>query len=196
MKQGLLRVSCLLGLLCALAGGVRACECRSIYHQPITKVEIERAVQDSKDYNGKPYKAVVFAGTVVGEPQVPTIRGGIRVRITTLRVSKMWKGPAQRFLELTDDKAIGGCEYSYDTGKEYLVYAENQAGTITTDTCTPTKPLTEAKADLTFLGAPVYEPNPLPLLLAAIGATLALGAGGLCWWRKRSAMTQRSIIEV
>ena len=38
----------------------------------------------------------------------------------------------------------------------YLVYAQNGIGSLSTNTCTRTKPLVDARGDLDELGAPLY----------------------------------------
>ena len=65
-------------------------------------------------------------------------------------VSEVWKGPKQRTVEVTTGADSGmGCGYSFEDGREYLVYAGKG---ISVDLCRETKPLAKARADLAVLG--------------------------------------------
>lgn len=177
MKEALGRCALLVVLLCALAGRVGASGPGCGY----SKDEVLEAIKDDKGYtdeDGKAavFKTVVFSGTA--------LKGSTGQHIT-FRVLQLWKGKPQRYITIFPD----WFEYDFKPGQKYLVYARNHAGRNTLDECTQTKPLVEAKEDLAILeehfGPPVYAPNPLPLLLAAIGTTLTLG-GGYYWRHKRS----------
>jgi hypothetical protein len=173
MEQAFNRLILLIGLLCPLVGDIKASGlgCGTVFSEPIKRTELLAAIDDGQDYNGN-YKALVFSGTA--------LRGRNSSHIT-FRVSQLWKGKPQRYITLPPDP--NDFRYPFQIGQNYLVYAHKYAEHIAADECTPTKPLTEAKADLSFLGPPIFEPNPLPLLLSAIGATLLLG--GFYWRRKR-----------
>jgi hypothetical protein len=175
MKQAFKFLVFLTGLLCALVAGAGASGpgCGTTFSEPITKAEVLEFIKDGKDYKGKDFKALVFSGTALNS-------GGDRQ--VTFRVSQLWKGKPQRYITLPPDP--NDFRYPFQLGHKYLVYAHQYAGYITANECTPTKALSEANADLSILGPPIYEPNPLPLLLSAIGATLAVGIGGFYWRHK------------
>ncbi len=98
----------------------------------------------------------VFAGRVIdvvdeGEmnPEVSRPLLGFKV---TFEVSNVWKGqPNRQFVVRTSDSSAS-CGYSFEKGKEYLVYASNQGSQLETGLCSGTKALAEASRDLAVLG--------------------------------------------
>jgi hypothetical protein len=98
----------------------------------------------------------VFAGRVIdvvdeGEmrPEVSRPLLGFKV---TFEVSTVWKGqPNRQFVVRTSDSSAS-CGYSFEKGKEYLVYASNQGSQLETGLCSGTKPLANARPDLAVLG--------------------------------------------
>lgn len=92
----------------------------------------------------------VFSGRVIG------IFGNI------LLVDKVWKGPTDRVRHLhlvtSCSRLVGGRH------QEYLVYAYLYDGKLTTTPCGRTRPLSEARLDLHFLGKPVATLEPPPPL--------------------------------
>ena len=69
----------------------------------------------------------------------------------TFEVSKVWKGKVDKQQVLLTSESFPGCEYSFEKGKEYLVYASGEELTIQTELCKATKPLANAQADLAVL---------------------------------------------
>ena len=69
----------------------------------------------------------------------------------TFEVSKVWKGKVDKQQVLLTSESFAGCEYSFEKGKEYLVYASGEELTIQTSLCDATKPLANAQADLAVL---------------------------------------------
>jgi hypothetical protein len=66
----------------------------------------------------------------------------------TLRASEVWKGTGRGTLEVD---VLQGCGNPFEEGRGYLVYAYGKQG-LKTDSCTETKPLEKAGADLAVLG--------------------------------------------
>lgn len=86
----------------------------------------------------------------------------------TLRVSEVWKGDVGKTLRVTTSADSGaGCGYPFEEGKEYLVYAGEDASV---SLCSETKPLSSAGADLEALGTGERPKN---------GGTLPDTSGGL-----------------
>ena len=98
----------------------------------------------------------VFAGRVIdvvdeGEmrPEVSRPLLGYKV---TFEVSNVWKGQPNRQFVVRTSGSSASCGYSFEKGKEYLVYASNQGSELETGLCSGTKPLANARPDLAVLG--------------------------------------------
>ncbi len=127
---------CASACTCALEGGSR-------------EEIVEGALSDSE---------AVFSGEVVaveqGKSNFP-IPGNDTV---TLRASEVWKGTGRGTLEVSTPSQGGACGNHFEEGREYLVYAYGKRG-LKTDSCTETKPLEKADADLAVLGDGVQQPK-------------------------------------
>jgi hypothetical protein len=113
----------------------------------------------------------VFSGEVID------IEKGLQVSSVTFRVSKVWKGKLRETRTVSTARYGMSCGYPFKEGKEYLVYTYwGPAGspprpTLMTNACTPTKPLSEADANLRVLGE-VQSPGdeePLPDTSGGVG---------------------------
>ncbi len=86
------------------------------------------------------------------------------------------------------------CGFDFNVGDQYLVYAYDYTGALTTNICLRTAELSQAAADLAYLQSRTTLPvtqaaSPLPVACLA-GAALLLGlvaltAGGLWFARRR-----------
>jgi Tissue inhibitor of metalloproteinase len=92
--------------------------------------------------------AAVFSGTVVSVTQVGNQQ---EVRI---RVESVWKGAKCGEITIYTPLDEAACGFNFQTGLNYLVYAERQQGKLTTNLCTRTKPTALAAEDLAALGEP------------------------------------------
>ncbi|MEX0653685.1 MAG: hypothetical protein WD534_03330 [Phycisphaeraceae bacterium] len=98
----------------------------------------------------------VFSGTVT---QIDDDEG--RRKIVTLEIARIWKWPGQpaRTVEVSTASNSAACGFPFEQGKEYLVYADRageddaEAATFTTNLCTRTTLLADAKQDVEALGA-------------------------------------------
>jgi hypothetical protein len=74
-----------------------------------------------------------FAGKVTGVE-------GERV---TFDVARVWKGPREKALTLS---ATGqpGCTFSFEVGKDYVVFADGAKDALTTNQCVPNRELADA----------------------------------------------------
>ncbi|HEY0074500.1 MAG TPA: hypothetical protein VGB77_10385 [Abditibacteriaceae bacterium] len=145
----------------------------------------EDIVEALKDDSGS--KAIVFAGRVVSIRQVsedsePPGQNYIMNEVSFI-MAKLWKGSPQRFISVRTWPNEASCGYPFKVGKNYLVYARHWKSQNHTNYCSPTKQLAQAKEDLVLLGPPIYTFNFLPLLMAIICSTMAMGA--FCWRRYR-----------
>ena len=120
--------------------------------------------------------STVFAGVVMGIDEPPArpaftttfpfltflVSSGDPVRVT-FDVSAVWKGPAYRQLVVTTARWSASCGYPFQRGMNYLVYASDQDGELTTYLCSRTNTLAQAQADLADLGsgaAPTLDQAP------------------------------------
>jgi len=69
------------------------------------------------------------------------------VRIT-FDVTKVYKGPEGKTLNLTTETSSATCGYPFKVDSEYFVYANGEEGQLSTDICTKTKLLSKAQEDL------------------------------------------------
>ncbi|MFO7167239.1 MAG: hypothetical protein DIU80_004350 [Chloroflexota bacterium] len=146
----------------------------------------------------------VFAGRVVRlrqpGPQValtstfPFFTYGVPAHAplhVTLEVSQVWRGPSQRTTDLYTARFAAGCGFLFVLGREYLVYAvENAREQLVTYRCSRTSELGDAGEDLAFLGPGIRPAAGSPpsavwgWALWGAGACVAAAAlAGL--WRRR-----------
>jgi hypothetical protein len=122
-----------------------ACTCGSAYSQGQKEIVESELSSSEAVFVGK----VVDFGKSTSSSREMTIIGGAST--ATLRVSEVWKGPERETLEVSTSSQEGACGYPFEEGREYLVYAYGGQG-LETDSCSQTKPLSEAGADLAVLG--------------------------------------------
>jgi hypothetical protein len=99
----------------------------------------------------------VFAGEVVeiDRPSLP-IKSSIDPVTVTFRTSESWKGPEGGMLKVRTPVSGVSCGYKFRSGESYLVYASEafivEGEGLEVSSCSETKPLSEASADLEALG--------------------------------------------
>ena len=114
----------------------------------------------------------VFAGTVVSIDPLPELPGNVRV---TVAVNRVWKGrvaPAESILTVATDNL---CGYPFVAGVEYLVYSRIHTfdccgPQFTANLCDRTRPVSQAKEDLVYLG----DPRPLDAVESSWGRVRSL----------------------
>ncbi len=108
--------------------------------------------------------AVVFSGKVISAKFLPIIKkdtSGNNIKAENLvikfAVDSWWKGKSKNEITLNTTQfrypdlsyGIGsGCEYAFEIGKRYLVYAVNSKGQLTADECSGTTTIERAKKDI------------------------------------------------
>lgn len=92
--------------------------------------------------------AAVFSGKVL---KTETVNNQLRV---TFEVARTWKGPSERQLVVTTATNGAACGVSFKAKESYLVYcfSTKADGALSTNLCTRTTTLKNAKADLKALG--------------------------------------------
>lgn len=116
---------------------------------------------------------VVFLGRVVSvaTPNKP-IENSSDVTTVTFETSKGWKGDVTQTLTLTTPGSSASCGVSFVQGEEYVVYAQSNEGTLTTNLCSRTNTVANATEDITALGAgqtPVLNSQATPAQLPTTG---------------------------
>jgi hypothetical protein len=122
------------------------------------------------------YSGAVFSGEVV------EVDKGSQESTVTLRVSEVWKGPQQQTIQVGTPSMGAACGYPFKEGQEYLVYADEGKQGLQVNACSPTKPLTEAEANLEVLGAgkkPTVGGEALSDTSGGVSAGALVGVAGL-----------------
>jgi hypothetical protein len=93
----------------------------------------------------------VFIGTVESvAPRLPILGSGRRVRFT---VKTAYRGDLDEDKTLDVSTPFGDCGFDFQTGETYLVFArgDEKGGVVSTDSCSGTRRLSDAAADLAYL---------------------------------------------
>ena len=91
----------------------------------------------------------VFAGRVVSMEVNRNVASSADPVTVEFDVKTVWKGPVERTIHLTTAVFGVSCGYTFAIGVEYLVYSWNGSEV---NLCSRTKPLWEARDDLSELG--------------------------------------------
>lgn len=105
--------------------------------------------------------SAVFSGEVVAiaDPADRQARPFARRRVM-MRVLDVWRGSVGAFVEITTGMGDGDCGYAFLKGSRYLVYAyANDAGELSTGTCSRTSLLSAASEDLDYLKTVLRRPS-------------------------------------
>lgn len=95
----------------------------------------------------------VFTGKVVSTE----VQNGVMISsgdpvTVTFDVSKIWKGSESQTIVITTAREDASCGYTFEKGKEYIVYAYGEENELGTNICTRTNMLANAQEDLQELG--------------------------------------------
>lgn len=108
---------------------------------------------------------VVFTGRVVsiqlGDPLEPGVKSTADPVLIALDVSGYWKGPVSRVITVTTPQSEMSCGFTFQRGRDYLIYAYKAGAGLTTDLCSRTSSVTTARAadDLRTLGVAKVPPK-------------------------------------
>lgn len=138
MRKIILSLFIIVGLCNINTAIVSACSCASPFPSP------QESLKKS---------TVVFAGKVTGMD----IPNGIVIStadpvLVTFDVSEIWKGPDYKTLVVTTARDGVSCGYSFEQGEEYIVYAYGEEDKLSTNICSRTELIANAKEDLQGLG--------------------------------------------
>lgn len=73
-------------------------------------------------------------------------------RTVTIEVERAWKGMDRKTVVITTGSNDGICGYNFQKDRSYLVYADGEDGKLSTNICTRTKGIEQAKMDIEALG--------------------------------------------
>lgn len=98
----------------------------------------------------------VFSGKVIEvdgkqNTQIPLPDSFLNRQIK-FEVSRVWKGNVEKQEVVLTSDSSASCGYSFEKGKEYLVYASEQDGKLQTGLCSGTNLLSQAQENLETLG--------------------------------------------
>lgn len=133
----------------------------------------------------------VFSGKVTQQTPAAGLDGSEAIKVS-FEVGQVWKGQIPQELLLETSGSSASCGYTFENGKEYLVYAYSNEGQLSVNLCSRTALVADAQEDLTALGqstVPAAAPEtpaaesasqssrPLAIIagLAVVAAVAAIG---------------------
>ena len=140
MKRTLFSLFAFIALLMFARINVAACSCIQPFENPTLKQEL--------NWHRKNAKAI-FTGKVIEIKNFSHSQStGVIVK---MMVERFWKLPVPEEIIITDSGT--SCDYSFEVGKSYLVYAFSSSGkNISTNLCSGNKTLQDATQDIKLLG--------------------------------------------
>lgn len=140
----------------------------------------------------------VFSGRVTGQFDAnlgPMVSSADPVRYT-FEVKQVWKGAANPSIVVSSARDGASCGYTFEQGREYLVYANTLEGGLETSLCSRTAQLAQAQDDLAALGegqtvapAAAESPSIMPWIVGGVIAVLIVAVvvfgAGLVMFQKR-----------
>ena len=94
----------------------------------------------------------VFAGLVTDIKSPAIMMSSMDNNIITFDVSMAWKGIDSNPVKIFSAISSASCGYEFEEGREYLVYAYESEGRLSTGLCTRTALLADASEDLAAFG--------------------------------------------
>jgi hypothetical protein len=141
---------------------------------------------------------VVFSGEVIQVKEQKDYFKGYMTKKVLFEVTKTWKGLSQSQVIITTGTGGGDCGYDFQTGKEYVVYAQMSSmygdkDELVTIVCSRTNELSAAQEDLAYLGEGEVPTEKVDLTAAIpkgvnpiiwIGTTILIGTIIFLVWRR------------
>lgn len=122
----------------------------------------------------------VFAGKVVSIVDRKSVQwfDSTDSLLVTFQVTTVWKGDAKPALSISTARDGAACGYSFHPGRDYMVYANEFEGALSSTICSRTALLMDAGSDLLFLGEgqPVAQPAQPPLVMPLLTGGLVVAA--------------------
>ncbi len=143
--------------------------------------------------------AAVFAGRVTDIDPPAVMTSTLDENKITFDVSRTWKGVDRSPVYIYSSGSSASCGYEFEVGKEYLVYAYENEGRLSTGLCTRTALLADAAEDVVALGAgEAIEPStPAPEeendMYSVIGGVILIIAIGSVYYFVRTARAGKKL---
>ena len=96
--------------------------------------------------------AAVFSGTVISQERSPQQRDRFQDIKVNFRVQRVWKGDIGNTVTISTNRSSAACGINFRNRQRYLVYAFDNRNELTTNLCSRTKLLANAREDLRALG--------------------------------------------
>ena len=163
-------------VICLLLSATKVFACGCFY--------LPNEVVSDEVKNAAEHSTMVFVGKVVGfeyRKDIPKHYLVLRdkdsdnhidyeTQVVKFQVERWWKGEATSEIFLVTDNiknsdgtaSSSSCDYSFEEGKSYLVYANGKENELRTNACARTKPFIKAEEDIKILGEgkePVEKKN-------------------------------------
>jgi hypothetical protein len=125
--------------------------------------------------------STVFAGKVVEVQEIISEAGegdGLPAGWwlqATFSVSRVWKGPEKSSLVAVTPYESASCGYPFKEGQSYLVYARGSGDTLSVNSCSRTKVLESAGADLILLNYGLFILLGIVLVIALAAIAILRG---------------------
>ena len=100
----------------------------------------------------------ILTGKVIAQGEGGTPDQGIYAIPFDIEVTKVWKGVNLPAVTIATSNST--CAYSFEIGKEYLIFAEALDGQLRADSCSRSQPLATAERDIALLDA-LFSPSAL-----------------------------------
>ncbi len=99
-------------------------------------------------------EGAIASADAIFEGRVVSFEEGLVV----MRITQEWKGVDTETLEFSAGPSL--CEYPFEVGGFYLVYAEHDGSGLATHLCSRTRAISDAEEDLRALGAGITPVDP------------------------------------
>jgi len=97
--------------------------------------------------------SAVFVGTVIDSRVIKVKRGNydIQTRVVRLTIDSPFRGVEGAEVEVQTGLGGGDCGFGFVQTQQYLVYAYEHEGKLSTGICTRTRPIAKAAEDLSYI---------------------------------------------
>jgi len=140
-----------LAVVALFASEAAACSCAPP-EQPSQAVTDKAVASATAVFLGYPVVIRLEPVTVTLRERTFDMRTIAIVR-TQFRVLRSWKGVDSPLVWITASEGRG-CEYEFEIGRSYVVYAYGHSAALTTNTCSRTRPETDSIFEMERLGPP------------------------------------------
>lgn len=132
------------------------------------------------DWSLKNYEGSVFTGTVQNVLENNNTNGASE-RPVTFEIIDNFKNATGKTVTVYTSISSSSCGYNFSTGQQYLVYASNVNGKLSTGLCSGNKPLSQASYEVDHLKAAKHTLVPgiqnktlVPYILLGMGAIVVV----------------------